>query len=114
MQPRPEMMGAASLVIAQGVGSFSTFLPKFSDVRRGNPADQPDFAADVRMGEIAAVTVTMGVGAIASSLTGSAVPALSALAVCIILVVLYESTLTANKPLEPHARLTLVPEDNNA
>lgn len=99
--PNPEVFGPATLAVTQGVTAFSTFLPKFSDVRRNHPDDNPDFAGDVRMGEVAAVTVTMGIGLIASSLTGSSVPAMVSALTCLVLVMLYESTLRANRPMEP-------------
>jgi hypothetical protein len=106
--PNPEMFGPATFAIGQSVASFQSFLPKFSDVRAKNPADHPDFAADVRMGEVAAFTVSMGIGLIASSLTGSPIPAAITLLVCIILVTLYESTLSANRPFEPRGRGILI------
>lgn len=97
----PDMFGPASLAIAQGVTAFNVFLPKITDIRKANPADNPDFAADVRIGEVAAVTVTMGIGLIASSLTRNSVPALVSGLVCLILIFLYESVLRADRPLEP-------------
>jgi len=105
------MFGPATFAIGQSVASFQSFLPKFSDVRSKNPKDHPDFAADVRMGEIAAFTVSMGVGLIASSLTGSPVPAVITLLVCLILVTLYESTLNANRPFEPRSHGMLIARD---
>ena len=101
MLPNPDVFGPASLAVTQGVTAFSTFLPKFSDVRKNHPDDNPDFAGDVRMGEVAAVTVTMGIGLIASSLTASAAPTIVSAITCLILVVLYETTLRSNRPLEP-------------
>lgn len=109
--PNPDIFGPATLAVTQGVSAFNAFLPRFSDVRKNHPESNPDFAADVRMGEVAAVTVTLGIGMIASSLTGSSMPALTALTVCIILVCLYESTLRADRPMEPK---TLVPSGNGA
>lgn len=104
------LFGPATLAVSQGVSAFVAFLPKFTDVRKMSPENNPDFAADVRMGELAAGTVTMGVGLIASSLTGSPVPAWTALVVVLILVALYESTLRADRPMEPkNAQLRLVP-----
>lgn len=105
--PNPEMFGPATFAIGQSVASFSTFLPKFSDVRAKHPGDDPAFAADVRMGEIAAVSISMGVGLIASSLTGSPIPATITLLVCLILVTLYECTLNANRPFEPKGNLLI-------
>ena len=97
--------GAASLAIGQGVASFAVFLPKLTDVRKYNPKDNPDFAADVRVGEIAAVSVTMGIGLISSALTGSQAPAIVSLLVCAILVTLYESVLRTDRMLEPKATI---------
>ena len=100
MLPNPDIFGPASLAMTQGITAFYTFLPKFSDVRKNDPSNNPDFAADVRMGEVAAVTVTMGIGLIASSITGSSAPAIVAAITCGVLIFLYESTLRAQRPLE--------------
>jgi|tagenome__1003787_1003787.scaffolds.fasta_scaffold20984420_12 hypothetical protein len=108
MIPNPEMFGPATFAVGQSVASFTAFLPKFSEVRQRTPNDDPSFAADVRMGEIASVTVSMGVGLIASSLTGSPIPAVVTLLVCLILVTLYESALNADRPMEPKRSLTIV------
>jgi hypothetical protein len=95
------VIGPATLSITQAVSAFHSFLPPFADIRKQHPADNPAFAADVRMGEIASVTVTLGIGLIASSLTGSPMPAYTALVMSAILVTLYESTLRSNRPCEP-------------
>jgi hypothetical protein len=97
----PEMFGPAMLAVTQGLTSFHSFLPPISDIRKHNPQDNPDFAADVRMGELAAVTTTLGIGAIAASLTGSPVPAYTSILVSALLVALYESTLRKDRPFEP-------------
>lgn len=97
----PSVIGPATLAVSQGVSAFTTFLPKISDVRKVDPANNPDVAADVRMGEVAAVALTVGIGAIASGLTGSNVPVLTSLVVSAALVLIYESTLRADKPFEP-------------
>lgn len=95
-----EMFGPAAMAVTQGIGAFNIFLPKFTDVRRNNPQDNPDFAGDVRTGEIAACTITLGVGAIASYFTGSPEPVITAVFVCLVLVILYESTLRSVNPFE--------------
>lgn len=95
------MWGPASLAATQGVSAFQGFLPKFTEIRRANAENDPGFVADVRMGEVAACTLTLGIGAIASSLNGSSVPAIVALVMCTILVCLYEYTLRANDPMNP-------------
>lgn len=95
-----ELFGPASLAVTQGVGAFALFLPRFTDVRRNNPKDNPDFAGDVRTGEIAATTLTLGVGAIASFYTGSNAPMVTALFLVLVMVFVYESTLRAHAPFE--------------
>lgn len=107
----PEIIGPATLGVTQGIGAFTTFLPKLSDVRKANPTDDPAMAADVRLGEIAAVSATVGIGIITSSLTGSPIPAYTALAMSLVLVTLYECTLRADRPLEPKIPLHIVAED---
>lgn len=96
----PDMLGPATFCVTQGVVAYSLFLPKFTDVRRNNPLDHPDFAGDVRTGEVAATAVTLGVGAIASYYTGSPAPMATALFIAFIMVATYEFTLRANAPFE--------------
>lgn len=93
MTPDPAIFGPASLCVTQGIQAFVTFLPRFTDIRRANPTDNPDVVDDVRMGEIAAVTLSLGVGIVASSLTGSPIPAIASVVTCLVLVVLYEASL---------------------
>lgn len=104
------MWGPASLIATSGISLFQQFLPKFSEIRAGHPDTNPDLVADVRMGEVAACTLTMGTSLIASSLIGSPAPAVIGLLVCISLVMLYESVLNANNPGMPKPR-TVVTND---
>lgn len=94
------LFGPAVLGVTQGFLAFNMFLPKFTDVRRNNPKDNPDFAGDVRTGEVAAVTATMGVGVISSYFTNSWIPLLTAGFICLVMVFLYESTLCSIRPFE--------------
>ena len=114
MAVAPELIGPATLGVTQGITAFTTFLPRLSEVRKADPVVDPAMAADVRLGEIAAVTLTVGIGVITSSLTGSPVPAYTALAMSLVLVALYECTLRADRPLEPKLPLTLVPREDTA
>lgn len=99
--PNPNIFGPATLAMSQGITAFMTFLPSISDVRKASASEDIDLVADVRMGEIAASTLTLGVGLIASSLTGSPAPTVIAVLVCVILIGLYESILQADRPMEP-------------
>jgi hypothetical protein len=104
------------LSVTQGVQAFHSFLPNFVDIRRNNPNDDPVFAGDVRMGELAAATTTIGIGLIASSLTGSPVPTYTAILMSFILVALYEYTLRSHRPMEKPrgAPVVLRPVDTEA
>jgi hypothetical protein len=99
----PSLIGPTTLAISQAISSFNTFLPSLSEIRKNDPMNDPEFTADVRMGEVAAVVITIGVGAIVSSLTGSSAPAIVALIASLGLVLLYETTLRAQRPLESKA-----------
>lgn len=111
--PNPEMFGPATLSITQGISAFTTFLPSLSDVRKADPTDV-SFAADVRMGEVAAVTLTVGIGVIASSLTGSPIPAGTAVLICLVLVMVYENALKRDRPFEPKPTSLRVVESDSA
>ena len=96
-----EMLGPASLAVSQGISVFLQFLPKLSDVRKADPIGDPSFVGDVRLGEVAATAVCVGVGLIASSLTGDPIPAFVAVAMSLTLIFIYESALRADRPWEP-------------
>lgn len=96
----PSLLGPSTLAVSNGITAFNSFLPKLSEVRKADPQANPDIAADVRLGEVAAVAVTMGVSMIASSFTGSSAPVLTGAFVSLILVCVYESALRADRPFE--------------
>lgn len=88
----------AMMSVTQCVTAFTAFIPAFSDIRKHTPQNNPSFAADVRMGEAAAVTVTLGIGAISSSIAQSPMPALTAIVMSAILVTMYEVVLRKDNP----------------
>lgn len=75
---------------------FNMFLPDFTQLSKADPHDA-GVIRDVRMGEIAAVMMTLGIGGMTSALTGSSVPAVIALLTCGGLVVLYEMALNTTE-----------------
>lgn len=112
-----DMFGPAMLSVTTSVQAFYTLLPKLSEVRKADPVANPDIAADVRMGEVGAVALTLGVGAIASSLTQSPLPAVTGVAMALVLVAVYETALKSHRPFEsavvqPHIRLLREEEQN--
>lgn len=97
------VIGPAMLGMTQSIGLFQTMLPKFSEIRKTNPEDNPELVQDVRMGELAAVLLTLGIGAMTSALTGSAVPSVVAVTSSVGLVMLYESALRARTEVNSNA-----------
>lgn len=89
----PGVIGPATLSLTTALGLFQAFLPSFSEMAKTNPEDNPEMVQDVRMGELAAGVLTLGIGGMMSALTGSPVPSYVAIVAATILVVLYESAL---------------------
>lgn len=96
-----DVFGPASLAAGQTLSSFASFLPRLSEVRKANAAAEPDIVGDVRLGEVAASAIAIGVGVIASSLSGSPVPMYAAALVAVILIVVYEIALRGDRVMEP-------------
>ena len=92
----PGLIGPTTMGLTQSLALFQGFLPKFTDIRRQDPASDADFVKDVRMGELAAALLTIGVGAIMSSLTGTPYPAVISVISALGLVMLYETALRSN------------------
>jgi hypothetical protein len=91
--PDPSVIGAATLSMTQSLSLFGNFLPHFSEISAADPDMNPDIVRDVRMGEFAAVMMTMGIGAMTSALVGSSTPAVVALITSGGLVLVYEYAL---------------------
>lgn len=95
--PNPDMLGPATLTLGQGLGMFQSFMPKFTDIAHHSYGSDPAFESDVRMAEMAASLVTLGVGILVSQMTGSAVPATVSVVVVVSLLTLYEKALRAGR-----------------
>jgi hypothetical protein len=95
-----DVFGPASLAAGQALSSFAVFLPRLTDVRKADPGD-PGMHGDVRLGEVAACAVSIGIGVIASSLSGSPIPMYAAAFISVILIVVYEAALNGNDILSP-------------
>ena len=96
------------LSVTTGVQAFYTLLPKLSEIRKADPVANPDIAADVRMGEVGAVALTLGVGAIASSLTQSPLPAVTGAVMALVLVGVYEAALRSHRPFESQVQQPVI------
>lgn len=94
-----ENIGVAVLSMTQGFAAFTLFMPKLSEVRAATSNDIKT-VHDVRMGEIAATSVTLGIGAIISAATRSSGPIYIAAIVAGGFIALYETTLHKINPVE--------------
>ncbi len=99
--PSPELLGAATIGLSQGFAASQSFLPKLSEVRKTDASKNPEIIGDVRMGQIATAVITIGTGAIVSSLTGSPIPTYVAVVVVIGIAALYEVALRGDRPFDP-------------
>jgi len=91
----PESAVAPTLIgITTGLAAWNEFLPPLTEIRRKDPRADREFAADVRMGELAGTVVVLGIGAISSAIVGEPYPLLVSLGMVLFLVAIYEYTLT--------------------
>lgn len=91
--------GVAALALGQTVGAYAFFLPSLREVRQAPPTD-PLIRGDVRLGQVAAGALSIGIGAIMANLTGSTVPLLVAVFIAAIISVIYEFALRGERILE--------------
>lgn len=88
----PEMVGVVTLSLTQAVSVFNAFLPPLTDVRRSSMGDRSALL-DVRVGEIAAAAMVLGIGAVLSTLVGNHRPLLVSMAGALGMIGVYEFTL---------------------
>lgn len=98
-----DVFGPAALAAGQTLSSFTTFLPRLSEVRKANADQDSGMVGDVRLGEVAACAIALGIGVIASSLSKSPIPMYAAAFMAVILICVYESALRGNSLFEPKA-----------
>lgn len=83
---------AILLSVSQSVVVFTALLPPFAEVRKADKTDQ-DMMNDVRLGELAASALVIGIGMIASGVAGSPAPVLASAVCAVALVGMYEGVL---------------------
>lgn len=86
-------VGMATLCMTQSLTLFQNFLPRFQEISAANPEEDTGMVQDVRMGELAAVLTTLGIGGMTSALSGSSVPAVVSAITAAGLILLYEYAL---------------------
>lgn len=83
---------AIFLSVSTSVATFTALLPPLADVRKADHTN-PDARADVRMGEIAASALVIGIGIVAASVAGNSAPVMASALCALALVAVYESVL---------------------
>ena len=86
-------IGMATLCMTQSLVLFNQFLPRFEEISAADPEHDAGMVRDVRMGEVAAVITTLGIGGMTSALSGSSTPAVVAGITAGGLILLYEYAL---------------------
>lgn len=89
------VQAAAAVSIGQVVTVYSIMLPPLTQVRRAT-ADDPAMRGDVRMGQVGAAAVVIGIGFVLSNLTGSMVPTGIAIFMSAVISAVYESAMRQN------------------
>jgi hypothetical protein len=84
---------AIFLSVSTSIATFTALLPSLSEVRKADHND-PDAVADVRMGELAASALVVGIGVIATGVAGSPAPVAASILCALALVAVYESVLS--------------------
>lgn len=93
------IMAAATVSLGQSISAYSFFLPPLREVRQAT-VSSPVMRGDVRMGQIAAGVVSIGVGVMLSYLVGSAIPTVVALLTATMVGVIYETALNGERLFE--------------
>lgn len=91
-RPDPVTLSVTTLALTSGISAFTQFMPPITEIRKKSLADA-EFAADVRVAEVAAASVCIGIGGVASSLSESSTPVWVSVFVAAGLIGLYEYVL---------------------
>jgi len=89
------LIGVSTLAITQSFTVFNSFLPPLTDVRRMSP-DNVSQVMDIRVGEIAAASLVVGIGGALCYMMKRHEPMLFAMLAAAGLVSIYEFALRTN------------------
>jgi small-conductance mechanosensitive channel len=81
-------VGVSTIAIGQSVVAYQFLMPKLSEVRRADPADEL-MQGDVFWGQIGAAALAVAVGLMLTSLTGSRIPLYTSMFIAALLAVVY-------------------------
>lgn len=89
------LIGVSTLAITQSFTVFNAFLPPLTDVRRMSPANSSQ-VMDIRVGEIAAASLVIGIGGALCYMMKTHEPMTFAVLAAVGLIGIYEFALRTN------------------
>ena len=92
MKRSPELISLAMLALTQSVTVFHQFLPPLTEIKHYDKSNRME-SSDVRLGEFASVALTVGIGAVMSTLSGTTEPLMISVIAAAGLVAIYEYAL---------------------
>lgn len=95
----PGVSAATAVSLGQTITVYALFLPSITEVRRASSED-PQIRGDVRMGQLAGATLSIGVGVVLTQMTGSSVPVMVAAFIAAIIAGIYEFAMRGERMFE--------------
>jgi hypothetical protein len=86
-------VAVSGIAIGQTITAYQLFLPPLQEVRRADPAVNRAVVHDVYLGQAAAGAVSIGVGAMLASVTGSRFPVYTSVFIAFIIAASYHYAL---------------------
>lgn len=90
---RADVVSSTLLGITTSVGLYTAFLPDLREIRKTPPSSED--ARSIRMGELAAGALTIGIGITATTMVHSPMPLALSIASALAMVCMYETILNA-------------------
>ncbi len=92
MPADPSALQASTISIGQTVVAYQFFLPTLREVRQADARD-PQMRGDVYLGQVAAGSVSLGVGILLGWMTGSKLPLVVSAFIALVIAGLYHYAL---------------------
>lgn len=96
MPADPGALQASTISIGQTVVAYQFFLPTLREVRQADPGD-PKMRGDVFLGQVAAGSVSLGVGVLLGWMTGSKLPLVVSAFIALVIAGLYHYALNGQR-----------------
>lgn len=86
-------VAVSGIAIGQTITAYQLFLPPLQEVRRANVGSDRAMVHDVYLGQMAAGAVSIGVGAMLATVTGSRFPVYTSVFIALIIAASYHYAL---------------------